>query len=128
MQTARHAYQTEMTKPFRYEQCWNILHQCPKWNAAFETKMSRGHRAKEVQSSPASIDSPDTAESNEVERPEGLKKTKERKKKSSESTELMNDFLKKIYKANSIWKPTPQLKYIISDVRSWMPQGKKLKL
>jgi hypothetical protein len=59
--------------------------------------MSKGRRAKEVQASPATTDSPDNADSNMTERPEGSKKTKDRKRKSSEATELMKDFFKNLH-------------------------------
>ena len=53
-------------------------------------------RQKEVHASPSSTDFSGTAESNEIERPEGTKKAKDRKRKSSESTELMKDFFKNL--------------------------------
>jgi hypothetical protein len=95
MQMARQAYQCEMRKAFAFEGCWLILHQCPKWNAQFETKMARSRRGKAVAASPASQDSPNTPTtpgtdgSGEVQRPEGSKKSKARKRKNTDSMELI---------------------------------------
>jgi hypothetical protein len=97
-----------MRKAFAYEGCWSILHQCPKWNANFETKMeTRRRRVTAAASTPSSQDSPSpstpntpttpgTDGSGEVQRPEGSKKSKARKRKTSDSMELMQNFFKNV--------------------------------
>jgi hypothetical protein len=100
-----------MRKAFAYEGCWSILHQCPKWNANFETKMAtRRRRVTAAASAPSSQDSPSpstpntpntpttpgTDGSGEVQRPEGSKKSKARKRKNFDGMELMQEFFKHV--------------------------------
>ena len=91
-----------MRKAFAFEGCWLILHQCPKWNAQFETKMARKRRVNVVAASPVSQDTPSTPTtpgtdgSGTIERPEGSKKSKARKRKNFDGVELMQEFFKNI--------------------------------
>ncbi|KAF5191345.1 hypothetical protein FRX31_019068, partial [Thalictrum thalictroides] len=97
IQMARQTYQYEMKKAFAYDHCWNILCECPKWNRDWETKMAKSRRPRDdLLPTQTSQDSPGDVASNEPERPEGSKKSKEKKRKTFESVQVMQEYFQKL--------------------------------